>query len=533
MKNVLEWLEQTARRIPDKVMIADEDSSLTFDELKGLSRRYGTFLHDHVRVRPREAVAFYLEKSPQAFAAMLGSVYAGAFYSVIDTRHPASRVRAICETLEPAVVLVDEAHLAQAHELFDGTPWLLLSLEEALAGEANDAALAAVRAQAQDTDPLYAVYTSGSTGTPKGVLAAHRSVLDFIPAFDAAVGITERDIHGNQAPFDYDASVKDLYSSLRCGSRVQLVPRELFMNPTGLMDYLADHACTTLVWAVGAMSFVSVMRAFDYRVPTSVNKVLFSGEVMPPKLLRYWMQHLADARYVNLYGPTETLCNCSYFIVDRAYGDDEAIPIGGPFDNGRVILLDEGNREIREPLVQGEICVAGSGLTLGYLNDPERTAAAYMPNPANTRWNETIYRTGDIGFRREDGELMYVSRKDNQIKHLGHRIELGDIEAAALGVDGVSQACCIYDTRRQKLRLFYAGELSKGELVDRLHELLPPYMIPNTTRQLEALPLTSSGKIDRKGLATARGRRARQAARGSAAGATTPESSTTNGGSNG
>ena len=276
MKNVLEWLEATSERLPNKTAIADEVSSLTFAELKEHAQTYGTYLAD--KVAPRQAVAFYLEKSPEVLAAMFGTVYAGGFYSVIDTRHPASRVQAICETLQPALVIADEEHAERAHELFDESPWELVMLEDARAQATDAQALAAVRAQAQDIDPLYAIFTSGSTGTPKGVLVSHRSVLDFVPAFDAAVGITEDDIHGNQAPFDYDASVKDVYSSIRCGSTVQIIPRSYFVKPTQLMDYLADHECTTLVWAVGAMSFASVMNAFDYRVPTSVNKVLFSGD---------------------------------------------------------------------------------------------------------------------------------------------------------------------------------------------------------------------------------------------------------------
>ena len=511
MKNVLEWLEATADRLPDKLAVADPDSELSFAELLDRARRAGTWLATEGGVRPREAVALYLEKSPAALAAMYGTVYAGGFYSAIDTRHPAPRVQAICEALDPSVILTDDAYAAQAAEIFADTPWRdrIVRLDEALADEPDDALLARIRAQAQDVDPLYVTFTSGSTGTPKGVVASQRGVLDFVPAFDAAVGICEDDVHGNQAPFDFDASVKDIYSSMRVGSTVRIIPRAYFTNPTRLMDYLCECEVTTLVWAVGAMSFVSVMGGFDYRVPTTIRRVLFSGEVMPPKQLRIWQNHLPDALYVNLYGPTETTCNCTYFKVDRIYGDDEAIPIGHPFDDERIILLDEQDREVSEPGVQGEICVSGTTLALGYLGSAERTAKAFMQNPANSRWLETIYRTGDLGYYAEDGNLMYVSRKDNQIKHLGQRIELGDIENAALHVDGVRQACCVYDHRRQKLRLFYVGDVAKDDVVAHLKEVLPSFMVPNTTRQLDQMPLTSSGKVDRKGLADLRARRRR------------------------
>ena len=504
MRNVLDWLEATAGRLPGKTAVADPASALTFSELRDQARIAGTWLAG--RIEPRTSVALFLEKSTTALAAMLGTVYAGGFYCALDVRQPASRIQAICDALEPALVFVDAESEQAAGEVFAGTPWTVVRLEDAFASQhADEELLAARRAQAQDIDPLYVTFTSGSTGTPKGVVASQRGVLDFIPAFDACVGITEDDIHGNQAPFDFDASVKDIYSMLYTGSTVQIIPRAYFINPTSLMDYVADHGCTTLVWAVGAMSFVSIMNGFDYRVPTTVNKVLFSGEVMPPKQLATWRKYLPNATYVNLYGPTETTCNCTFFKVERDYARDETIPIGHPFPDERVILLDERDREVTEAGVQGEICVSGTTLALGYLNNPERTAAAFVQNPLNTRWPEVIYRTGDLGFWAEDGNLMYVSRKDNQIKHMGQRIELGEIESAARGVDGVENACCLYNHRRKKLNLFYVGAVEKDDLLAALHEALPEYMIPNRTEHLDQLPLTGSGKIDRKALAATAG----------------------------
>lgn len=500
MRNVLDWLEATAERLPQKTAIADPASALTFAELHDQARIAGSWLAAHIE--PRTSVALFLEKSTTALAAMLGTVYAGGFYCALDVRQPAPRIHAICDALEPSLVFVDADSREAAEEVFADTPWTIVELGEAFAaGTIDQDLLDARRAQAQDIDPLYVTFTSGSTGTPKGVVASQRGVLDFIPAFDASVGITEDDIHGNQAPFDFDASVKDIYSMLYKGSTVHIIPRAYFINPTTLMDYVAERGCTTLVWAVGAMSFVSIMNAFDYRVPTTVNKVLFSGEVMPPKQLAKWQKHLPDATYVNLYGPTETTCNCSFFKIDRAYAKDEAIPIGHPFPDERIILLDEQNHEVTKPGEQGEICVSGTTLALGYLNNPERTAAAFVQNPLNTRWPEVIYRTGDLGYYAEDGNLMYVSRKDNQIKHMGQRIELGEIESAARGVEGVENACCLYDHKRKKIVLFYVGAVEKDDLLPELHRVLPEYMIPNRTKQLDQLPLTGSGKIDRKGLA--------------------------------
>ena len=498
MDNVLELLEDTARKRPDKVAVSDPGSSLTFSELLGAARGIGTWLAS-AGVSPREAVPLYLEKSPLALAAMLGAAYAGAFYSVIDVRQPEGRVRGICDTLQAGVVLTDAENERRARDILDGTGRRVVRIEDLAGVGPDEFVLREIRAQATDCDPLYANFTSGSTGVPKGVVVCHRSVIDFIGTFVQTFGIYERDRIANQAPFDFDVSVKDIYSCLLTGATLYLVPRAYFSNPTTLMDYLCECEATTLTWAVSALCFVSIMGGFDYRVPTSVRRVLFSGEVMPPKQLAVWRQHLPEATFANLYGPTEITCNCTYHVIDREYGADEAIPMGKPFPNETVFLLGEGDEPVGPSDVGrvGEVCVAGSCLALGYLGDPERTAKSFVQNPLNGRWRQTVYRTGDLARYDEEGNLVFVSRKDHQIKHLGQRIELGDIESAAQAVNGVERACCLYDDRRKRLVLCYVGDADRPSLKERLRELLPSYMVPNRTLRIEEMPLTKNGKIDR------------------------------------
>ena len=500
MYNVLQMLEATADRMPHQLAVADPCDSLTFAELRDAAQAAGS---DFVRrgVEPRAAVAFYLEKSAKAWATMLGVVYAGGFYSVIDVRQPVERVHSMLEALQPALIVTDEEYAQKADELFGGLSYSVVCVDDVLGADVDDVRLASVRRQATDVDPLYANFTSGSTGTPKGFVAPHRSVLDFAQVFTEAFGIDQGDVLGNQAPFDFDVSVKDLYSSLLTGATVQLIPRAYFSNPTQLMDYLCEREVTTLVWAVSALCFVSVMGGLDYRVPTTVRRVLFSGEVMPPKQLRVWQRHLPDAAYVNLYGPSEITCNCTYYVVEREYEDDETIPAGKAFPNERVFLLDEQDREVSEPDVMGEICVSGTCLVMGYLGSAERTAKVFVQNPINTRWLEPIYRTGDLARYDKHGDLVYVSRKDHQIKHLGQRIELGDIEAAAHAVAGVERACCLYDSVRKRLVLCYVGDIDRKDLKGELRRRLPQYMVPNNTRKLDAMPLNKNGKIDRGELA--------------------------------
>ena len=492
---ILDHLEATAARLPHKTAFADEGSAVTFAELVRLSRAVGSALC--ARVSPRTTVGFYMDKSVQTVAGFFGAVYAGCAYSQLNLRHPAARIRAILETLASPVVVTDRAH-EEALRAMD-VPGDILILEDLLESAIDEAALARVRAQMLDIDPLYVNFTSGSTGTPKGVIICHRNVVDFIPCFTEIFGITEGDVLANQAPFDFDVSVKDIYSGVFTGATVQIIPTAYFTQPTKLMDFLCDRGATVLVWAVSALCFITTMNALDYRVPTTLRAIMFSGEVMPIKHLNKLKKYLPDVMYVNLYGPTEITCNCTYYIVDRAFEPGESLPIGVPFPNERILLLDENDKEVA-PGGTGELCVSGTAVALGYFGDGERTRAAFVQNPLNKTHMETIYRTGDLVRLTEDGELVYVSRKDFQIKHMGHRIELGEIETALSAVPGVERALCVYLHDKGKILAFTMGEADKAAITAALHETLPAYMIPNIFMQVDEMPMTKNGKIDRNAL---------------------------------
>ena len=331
-------------------------------------------------------------------------------------------------------------------------------------------------------------------------MVSHRSVIDFIGHFTELFHITQDDVIGNQAPFDFDVSVKDIYSALSTGATLEIIPKRLFSIPTGLLDYLCHRKITTAIWAVSALCIITTLKGFTYRVPSHLNKILFSGEVMPVKHLNTWRSYLPKALFVNLYGPTEITCNCTYYVVDRDFEPGTPIPIGKPFPNETVFLLDENNRLVTEPGQCGELCVAGTALALGYYRDPERTAMAFVQNPLNTCYQETIYRTGDLACYGEDGLLYFSSRKDFQIKHMGHRIELGEIEAALEAVEGVDRAVCLFLEEKNKIAAFYEGTAGKRDIALGLEHLLPRYMFPNLYRNLPKLPLTKNSKVDRQAL---------------------------------
>lgn len=500
-KNVLEWLEASAENMPDKTAVADEKFSMTYRELYDSARNAAGALIS--LTEPGKAVPVYMEKSCKAVAVFMGAVMAGCFYITLDPSHPAERIEMILDTLGAGLMVVDEKSAKKQEKLnFNGN---VISVEELINYKVTDKdfdRLEEIRAAALDIDPLYAIFTSGSTGVPKGVIVNHRSVIDFIECFTEIFGINENDVIGNQAPFDFDVSVKDIYSTLKCGATMQIIPKVMFSFPIKLLDYLEERKVTTLIWAVSALCIVTTLNGFEYKIPAGINKVIFSGEVMPMKHLKAWQTAYPDCMFANVYGPTEITCNCTYYIVDREFALDETLPMGKAFPNERVFLLDDDDKLVtwdsRNKL--GEICVSGTAVALGYYNNRERTDAAFVQNPLNSAYNEIIYRTGDLGYYNDRGELCFSSRKDFQIKHMGHRIELGEIETAVNAVDNVVRACCIFDRDDNKILGFFEGDTDKKTVAHILMQKLPKYMIPSELVRVDEMPITKNGKIDRTAL---------------------------------
>lgn len=498
IKNVLEYLENSARSHPDKRACADDKTALTYAQLEKRAKIAGTHLAKSVSLGA--PVPVFMEKGTTALSLFMGAVYAGAFYTLLDPSHPAERIQNILETLGAEILIVDEKSAKKAEKLgFTGT---VLEADALFEGEIDEALLHQIREEHLDIMPLYAIFTSGSTGVPKGVVVNHRSTIDFIECFTETFHITGEEVIGNQAPFDFDVSVKDIYSALKTGASLEIIPKKMFSFPTELLDFLEERKVTTLIWAVSALCIVTTLNGFSYKVPQALKKIMFSGEVMPIKHLNKWREQYPQAMFVNLYGPTEITCNCTYYIVDREFGPEEKLPMGKAFANEKVFLLDEEDRLISPdmPDTPGEICVSGTAVTMGYYNNMERTQAAFVQNPLNQKYLEVIYRTGDLGQYTRDKELVFVSRKDFQIKHMGHRIELGEIETFINAVDGIARVCCIFDQDENKIIAFYEGDVEKKLLIRELGKKLPKFMIPNVFSQVASMPITPNGKIDRKQL---------------------------------
>ena len=490
-KNILEYLEKTANSHKDKLAFSNGKEGLTFGEVYSRSRAIGSFLSDNGYYR--EPIAIIMDKHPNTLTAFWGTVYAGCFYACIDEKMPQARILAIFEKLMPKAIICDAKSFKLASSLGVENVYLY---DDIVNYPENINALEKIRINQSSTDAIYVAFTSGSTGTPKGVVACHRSVIDYTEALCDALKFTEKTVFANQTPLYFDAPLKEIMPTIKLGATTYFVPKMLFSFPVRLVDYLNEYKINTICWVVSALVQISSLGALENHKPEYLTTVCFGSELFPRKQYDLWRAALPEARFFNLYGPTEATGMSCYWAAERELSLDEPIPIGRPFDNTDIILLDENNREANE----GEICIRGTCLTMGYYNDPEKTAAVFVQNPLNSAFGELIYRTGDIGKRNELGELIFLCRKDSQIKHMGHRIELGEIEAATLKQDPVSRACCVYDDNSKRIVLYYVGNVAEKELLTHLNTLLPRYMLPSEIIKLSAMPLTPNGKIDRKGL---------------------------------
>lgn len=492
---VTDYLEETARRFPEKTAYEDQNHSITFRQLReGAFHVASGLIEKNIFRRP---AVVYMNKCVECIAAFMGAAYSGNFYTPIDTTMPSQRVDKIVNALKPAVILTDEEHLSRAKELFPGIETLLY--EELQHNAVDEKAVLEITARVIDTDILYILFTSGSTGTPKGVIISHRSAVDYTDWITTRFNFDETTVIGNQAPLYFDLSIQDVYAPLRTGCTTELVPGSLFAFPKKVMTYLVEKNVNAIIWVPTALCLMANMKALTLDKLPELRIVLFCGEVMPNKQLNIWRKAYPQTTFVNLYGPTEACDACSYYVVDREFADDEPLPIGKPCENTDILVLNEKDELVTGDEI-GELCIRGSSLANGYYNDPEKTVAAFVQNPLNSCYPELIYRTGDLVRYNSYGELDYVSRKDFQIKHLGYRIELGEIETVISSIDGVELNCCLYNQPKKRIELFYTGTVDKKELMAKAAVMLPEYMLPAKYNFLEEMPRNLNGKIDRQAL---------------------------------
>ena len=491
--NITQYLDKTASKYPNKIAVNDLQKSYTFLQLQQAAQQLACTIIDKKIINT--PIPVFLPKSSEAVMAFAAINYSGNFYVPVDTKSPDNRVKSIFDSLQPAVVLSNTKMLDRIKSFYDGE---IICIDENFEILLSIDKIEKTLLQIIDTDPIYSIFTSGSTGNPKGVVISHRGVIDYIDWAIETFKIDEETVMANQAPFYFDNSTLDLYLMFAAGATLLIVSEEYYAFPAKLIDLLNEYRVNFVFWVPFVLVNIANYNLLEQKKPEYLKKALFCGEVMPNKHLNYWRKHLPNCLYANLYGPTEITDACTYYIVDRKFSDEEPLPIGIPCKNSGILILNEKN-EAAEVNEQGELCVRGSSLAMGYYNDLEKTAKVFVQNPLNTHYPEIIYRTGDIAYWNERGEIMYVGRKDSQIKHNGYRIELGEIENAALSSGLVKTACVVYDQNNKVIAMFYEAseDLKPSDFRKEMMLFVPKYMIPTKYIRLAKMPINANGKIDR------------------------------------
>jgi D-alanine--poly(phosphoribitol) ligase subunit 1 len=498
--NVLEYFERGAlTEHQDKTAVIDHERRFTFSEIERCAKNCAAMIMQRTAALNRP-VAVFLPKSAETIIANIGILYSGNCYANIDLKTPSERLKSIIKNLGPSLIISSATHAGTLRGL--GVPdSQVILVEGAMTPHSfhDRAALISRMDGVIDTDPLCIIHTSGSTGIPKGVALSHRSTIDFMDWVFQRLKLDGSEVIGSLSPFHFDIYTLELYLCLAKGATLVIVPEQCAAFPLTLLEFIDSQAVSFIFWVPTIMVNIANQDLLSIRKLGSLRKVFFAGEVFPTKSLNYWRRHLAGVQFVNLYGPIEISVDCTFFIVDRDMADEEKLPIGFPCRNTDILILNDQN-QIATGTETGELCVRGSSIALGYWNDPERTAEAFVQNPLNAHFPERIYRTGDLVYRNDRGELMIVGRKDFQIKHLGYRIELGDIEYAVLRLDAIRNACVVYNHDRKEIILFFESvqELSCADIRARLAPFLPKYMLPSAFHRLDLMPRNPNGKIDRQ-----------------------------------
>ena len=499
--SVLDIIEKTADLYGDKIAVIDEAQSYTYSQLLQNAREFGYALHKEMQGIRNKPIMLFMDKSAKCVAAMLGTLYSGNFYVPMDIKTPIDRLESIFSTLGDTRIVTTAAEVDSLRRT--GYVGGVMVYEDIIAKWKDSydyADMETIKNERMDTDLMYVLFTSGSTGIPKGVAVMHRSVVDYVLTSTDKIDLNDNDIVGNQAPFYADMSLKDIYMVMTAGATICIIPQKFFMSPKKLLQFLDDNKVTYIMWVPTAYRLISQFDALSKVKPEYLRKFLFAGEVMPIQVLHYWRSFYPNAGYIQLYGPTEITGACTSYKVMREYEDDEIIPIGKPFPNTGIVLLDENDDEIKttDAGKAGEICVYGSCLAAGYYNNTEKTNEVFVQNPLIKGYPSKMYRTGDLAKYDDEGNLIFISRKDYQIKHGGKRIELGEIEAAVQSLEDIKACCCVQNREKDALVLYYIGENSDGDIMKGLQNKLPKYMIPTIYHNVDDLPTLPNGKLDRK-----------------------------------
>ena len=521
-------LTDSAARAPRRPAVAVGMRFLTYEELDRLSNQVARALLAQ-GVAPGDRVGILAPKSAASVVALFGVLKAGACYVPLDPKSPAGRLAAIMADSGITVVLADQATAQQAAAMAGSVPRLRAVIvtgphwgREATAGPQAgttsqgpgrpvpwDAVLAepagALGADlAIETDLAYILYTSGSTGTPKGVMISHRASLTFVEWAAACAGLGEQDRVCSPAPLHFDLSVFDIFATCKAAACMAVVPEMTSIFPARLARWLEREQISVWYSVPSVLTMLVTygsLRGFDL---ARLRAVIFAGEVFPAKHLTRLMAELPGARYLNWYGPTETNVCTWYEVPPGSAALTAPVPIGKACANTDAFAVTSEGSRVAKPGEEGELYVRGPGLMHGYWGQPEKTRQVLVSNPFQAAYDEPAYRTGDLVTLDDEGNYVFLGRRDGMVKTRGYRVELGEVETALYAHPAIREAVVLpvpEELLGSRLRAVICAEgpggLTREEVLDHCRRRLPGYMVPDVVEFREALPRTSTGKVDR------------------------------------
>lgn len=495
--NLLDCFEATVLKKTDKIAVKHKEEEITFGELKARAEKLGTNLLNLVTEKMNCPIGVFLPKEINIVIADLGIMYSSNFFMNLDVNTPKERISNIFNIVKPAVIVTSEKYYKNIQDI--SVPIMLIDKLDWNIEAANNDKLSKRRKEIIDTDPFCLINTSGSTGTPKGVILNHRSFFDFMKVSNERFGFDGTEVLGSLSPVVFDIFDFELCMLMLNGSKLVLLDAFLASFPARLLETMVKEEVSFIFWVPSIMVNIANMRLLEKIQLPDLKLVWFAGEVFPTKQFCYWYDHLPDVKFANLYGPIEITLDCTYFVVEKRPDEREPLPIGTPYHNTDILILNDNDQRCAVG-EEGELCVRGTSLAMGYYNNPEKTAAAFVQNPLNTAYPELIYRTGDIAYIREDGNIMFKGRKDSLIKHMGYRIELGEIEHVIENdLKLVKYCCAVYQYEKKVIVLYYESEneISDKDFRVSLKNVFPSYMVPGKFQKMDELPRNTNGKIDR------------------------------------
>lgn len=500
--HLLDYFEETVVQQSGIIAVKHNDQDISFGTLKDRAEKLGTYIRMQAHEVTNTPVAVFLPKEINTVIADLGIMYSSNPFMNLDVKTPKERIMNIFELVKPAAVVTSKKFAGVLSDV--SVPVVLIDELDWNDLQSNEEILIERRKMLIDTDPFCLINTSGSTGTPKGVVLNHRSFFDFMAVSNERFGFDGSEIIGSLSPVVFDIYDFELCMLMVNGSQLVLIDAMLAAFPARLLEKIADNHVNFIFWVPSIMVNIANMELLDKIALPDLKLVWFAGEVFPTKQFLVWYDKLPDVTFANLYGPIEITLDCTYYVVDQRPVESEPLPIGIPYKNTNILLLNDENKKcaIGE---EGELCVRGTSLAMGYYNNTEKTAAAFTQNPLNTSYPELIYRTGDMAYMREDGNIMFKGRKDSLIKHMGYRIELGEIEHIIENdLKLVKYCCAVYQYAKKEIVLYYQNdeELTERDFRAVLSKSFPAYMIPAVYVKMEELPRNTNGKIDRMQLKT-------------------------------